>query len=233
MMRLMTETEWRTSDDSIEMLKWLGDKISPRKMLLFGCALCHKLEHLLRHKSAIAAIGEIEQCADNLLNAKDLWHAHTLAYSSLRQCKPEWRASYYARCAVVCVIPPTVEQIAGMNRIVQGNFRLALQIAAEKQKTDAAQIAFENACTIEADLLRDIVGNPFSKAASSWPSFNSDVAKTKAEFVYVNRRFDLLPEIADILEVAGCTSDEILNHCRQPSEHVRGCWVIDELLSKS
>lgn len=226
----MNETEWQTSTDSIQMLKWLGDKISPRKKRLFGCALCRKLGHLLRHKPAFVAIEAAEMFADGLLNDKELWHAYNLAHSSLRQCKLEWRASYFARCAVSCITDPNDPLPAN---IVHGNFRTALQIAAEKQKTDTARNAFENARKIEADLLRDIVGNPFSQAATSWATFSNDVAKTKTEFVYANRRFDLLPDIADILERAGCTSDEVLNHCRQTSEHTRGCWVIDALLSKS
>jgi hypothetical protein len=35
------------------------------------------------------------------------------------------------------------------------------------------------------------------------------------------------------LEEAGCTSEDILKHCRGPGEHVRGCWVVDLLLGKS
>lgn len=38
---------------------------------------------------------------------------------------------------------------------------------------------------------------------------------------------------ADALQDAGCDSDDILNHCRQPSDHVRGCWVVDLLLGKA
>jgi hypothetical protein len=26
---------------------------------------------------------------------------------------------------------------------------------------------------------------------------------------------------------------DILNHCRQSGEHVRGCWIVDLLLGKS
>jgi hypothetical protein len=37
----------------------------------------------------------------------------------------------------------------------------------------------------------------------------------------------------DALEEAGCTNADILNHCRQPGEHVRGCWVVDLVLGKS
>jgi hypothetical protein len=42
-----------------------------------------------------------------------------------------------------------------------------------------------------------------------------------------------MPILADALEEAGCTNSDILDHCRQSGEHVRGCWVIDALLGKS
>jgi hypothetical protein len=38
--------------------------------------------------------------------------------------------------------------------------------------------------------------------------------------------------LADALERVGCTNPDILNHCRQPREHVRGCWVVDLILGK-
>ena len=42
----------------------------------------------------------------------------------------------------------------------------------------------------------------------------------------------LLEHLADALEDAGCNNRDILEHCRQPAEHVRGCWVVDLLLGK-
>ena len=38
-----------------------------------------------------------------------------------------------------------------------------------------------------------------------------------------------LPILADTLEEVGCTNADILDHCRKPGEHVRGCWVADLL----
>jgi hypothetical protein len=39
--------------------------------------------------------------------------------------------------------------------------------------------------------------------------------------------------MADALEEAGCTNQDILDHCRQQrAVHVRGCWVIDCILGK-
>jgi hypothetical protein len=42
----------------------------------------------------------------------------------------------------------------------------------------------------------------------------------------------ILPVLADALEDAGCTDVDILNHCRMPGKHRKGCWVV-ELLTAS
>ena len=40
-------------------------------------------------------------------------------------------------------------------------------------------------------------------------------------------------DAADALQDAGCDSEEILAHCRDPkTTHVRGCWVVDLVLGK-
>ena len=39
-----------------------------------------------------------------------------------------------------------------------------------------------------------------------------------------------LPILGDTLEDAGCDNADILNHCRLPGEHVRGCCVVDLVL---
>jgi hypothetical protein len=54
-----------------------------------------------------------------------------------------------------------------------------------------------------------------------------------AQGVYDERAFDRLPVLADALEDAGCLAGEILGHCRQPGQHVRGCWVVDILLGRN
>jgi hypothetical protein len=42
-----------------------------------------------------------------------------------------------------------------------------------------------------------------------------------------------LAVLADALEDAGCTEIELLGHLRGPGPHVRGCWALDLVLSKS
>ena len=45
-----------------------------------------------------------------------------------------------------------------------------------------------------------------------------------------SRDFGAMPILADALQGAGC--DEILNHCRGPGPHARGCGVVDLVLGK-
>ncbi|WP_255359505.1 hypothetical protein [Gemmata sp. SH-PL17] len=41
-----------------------------------------------------------------------------------------------------------------------------------------------------------------------------------------------MPILGDALQDAGCDSADVLNHCREPAVHVRGCWVVDLVLGK-
>ncbi|MBY0522840.1 MAG: hypothetical protein K2R98_05560 [Gemmataceae bacterium] len=83
-------------------------------------------------------------------------------------------------------------------------------------------------------MVREIFGNPF-RPMSVEPSCvawcGATVGKL-ADVIYEERAFDRLPILADALEDAGCTDAAILEHCRGPGLHVRGCWVVDLLLGR-
>ena len=64
------------------------------------------------------------------------------------------------------------------------------------------------------------------------PAWLTPTVQSIAAAIYQDRAFDRLPILADALEEAGCTNADVLLHCRQPGEHVRGCWVVDLLLGK-
>jgi hypothetical protein len=77
--------------------------------------------------------------------------------------------------------------------------------------------------------------NPFRRRRSvdpAWLSWNGGTVRHLAQAIYDEHAFDRLPVLADALEEAGCADADILNHCRQPGAHVRGCWVVDSLLAK-
>ncbi len=48
--------------------------------------------------------------------------------------------------------------------------------------------------------------------------------------IYDQNAFDRLAELATALENVGCCEQTVLDHCRIPGHHVRGCWVVDLVL---
>lgn len=53
-----------------------------------------------------------------------------------------------------------------------------------------------------------------------------------ANGIYESKAFDRMPILADVLQDASCDNAEILNHCRGPGPHCRGCFVLDFILGK-
>jgi hypothetical protein len=80
---------------------------------------------------------------------------------------------------------------------------------------------------------RDVV-NPFHDVAlsPSWLVANDGAALRLARDIYDERKWELMPILADALEDAGCADGAILGHLRAPAPHVRGCWAVDAVLGK-
>jgi hypothetical protein len=85
---------------------------------------------------------------------------------------------------------------------------------------------------IQCELLRCVFGNPFRPVALN-PSWLTSTVLTLAVGIYAERAFDRLPILADALQDAGCDRADVLDHCRGPGPHVRGCWVVDLVFGKS
>jgi hypothetical protein len=90
---------------------------------------------------------------------------------------------------------------------------------------------FETRSGPVSGLIRDIFGNPFRPVAFD-PRWRTADAVGLARGIYEDRAFDRLPLLADALMDAGCADEQVLSHCRSDGPHVRGCWVVDLVLSK-
>jgi transcriptional regulator with XRE-family HTH domain len=64
----------------------------------------------------------------------------------------------------------------------------------------------------------------------AWLAGNDGAVPALARSIREGRAFHLLPILGDALEEAGCVDPAILDHCRTPGEHARGCWVVDALV---
>jgi hypothetical protein len=84
----------------------------------------------------------------------------------------------------------------------------------------------------QVKLLYDVIGNPFRPVKVERDWLTSTVVALAGRF-YQAKDSTLMPILADALQDAGCDSDDILDHCRGPGPHVRGCWVVDLILGKT
>lgn len=110
-------------------------------------------------------------------------------------------------------------------------FQQARDQKAHEKAIDERHRFFDGDRADLADLLRDIFGNPFRPVAFS-PAWRTSTAVLLAQQMYKSRDFYTMPILADALQDAECADDNILSHCRGLGPHVRGCWVVDEVLGR-
>ncbi|MDB5309583.1 MAG: hypothetical protein JWO38_3785 [Gemmataceae bacterium] len=81
-------------------------------------------------------------------------------------------------------------------------------------------------------MLRDVFGNPF-RPITLHSSMLTPTVTVLACQMHDSRDFSAMPILADALQDSGCGNHDILDHCRGPGPHVRGCWEVDLVLWKS
>jgi hypothetical protein len=80
-----------------------------------------------------------------------------------------------------------------------------------------------------------VSGNPFRASqpvSPVWHAWQERTIPNLASAIYEDRYFDRMPYLGDALEEAGCADEALLDHCRGPEAHVRGCHVLDALLDR-
>jgi hypothetical protein len=258
----MTETEWLAWAETTPMLRYLlglrpdelrvqdiegypSCRASDRKLRLFACACYHRIRHLLPDLRAAAAIEVAERVAEGRLPVEELQRAEANVREPYDNLEGRWRAS---RGAERNALLPTHEAVAlglivlwkeapkaayyASSNAYLAFAALANPLAANSDRSFfASRVAEER---VQTDLLRCIFGNPFrpTNVDASWLAWNGGTVANLARGIYDDRAFDRMPVLADALEEAGCTDAGILDHCRQPGPHVRGCWVVDLLLGR-
>jgi hypothetical protein len=203
------------------MLEFLRGKTSDRKLRLFAAASFRRLAYLLPDSRQHRGIEMLEQEAEGT--------------ASLEIRRAVTRDVRYA-------LPASNEIVE--DAPADDPYFVALMLYRELASSSAAEHALHATAGLadgaaeqgeQTCVLRDIFGNPFRPVSvdPGWLVWNGGTIQQIAETIYDERAFDRLPILADALEDAGCTNEDILNHCRQPGVHVRGCWVIDLVLNKS
>jgi hypothetical protein len=228
----MTEAEWLACTDPQPMLEVVWEKASDRRLRLFGCACVRRVWDLLLEEQSRTLVEVGELYADGFVDEQELSkdrqssddYLHDVDGGGSELVLPETEASH-AACEVA-------DRGAGIFTALYAS-RYASSAREEGGREQAERAA-------QAALLRDIFGPlPFRPAAVS-PAWQTPTMRVLAQGAYDQRElpagsFDVarLAVLADALEEAGCTDQDILTHLRGPGPHVRGCWVVDLLLGKS
>jgi hypothetical protein len=219
----MTEAEWLSWDkDPGGLLNVVRDPISDRKLRLFACACARQVLSLLSDGRSKQAVPMGELLADGLISPEQAMAAAAEAGAAVMDAA----AAHGAFSTAV-------------NLALAARYTLArpglLAFAAANRAAGARPTLKKQAQQTQCSLFRDIVCNPFRQLVvqQAWRAWNNSTVAKLAQTIYDERAFDRLLILADALEEAGCTNAFILDHCRQPGEHVRGCWVVDLILGKS
>ena len=239
----MTEAEWLACKRPQLMLAFLGDNATDRKLRLFACACCRRIWNSLQD-SAGRAVEMAERFEDEAAEWDEVIEAVTAAdIDATRMMFGESAASvgFAGGKAAVGAATEPGGRIDAAEVARQAAFAAFLVKVGPGKMTGVgygAQIRLaemdDEESGAQCRVLHEIVGNPFRPAVvdPSWLTWNDGTIDRIVRPLHRELAFDRLPILADALEDAGCHNADILNHCRESGEHVRGCWVIDLLLGK-
>jgi hypothetical protein len=225
----MTEQEWLACTGP--MLEFLRGKASDRKLRLFACACCRRFWNCLwSGRVGQEAILTAERFADGLATVEELGASRWLVLGQLElhPGEPVFDPSYWA-CGRD--IQEGAEKSAGY---AANRSTISVDESADDFDARCEERRVEES-NVQASFLHDLFGPMLFNTMTfdpSWRTWHDSTVPKIAQTIYDDRHFQDLPILADALEKAGCSSADILNHCRSEGPHVRGCWVVDLILGK-
>lgn len=215
------------------MVHFLNGRVSDRKLRLFAVACCRRFWSIME-VDAISrdAVETVERFVDGRATVKECRLAR--ASVGVRFGPGTGKVVCAARRLAKAALEPNAVRAAS-DASSQAAF-LTGSIARESEMRYAEASAAER-CAIanerqqQAALLRYIVGNPFDPVTVH-PSWLTSDVMLLARGIYDEKAFDRMPILADALEDAVCTNNDMLISLRHGTDHARGCWILDAILGK-
>lgn len=220
----MTEAEWLAATHPYEMLEFVKHTTTNRQSRLFACACCRHIWHLIDQAEFRDAVDTAELIGDERVIGKVRKSLAKRLNTIYRESWDRPEASRHAAYAALhCLQKDTGWHPTSHHAAVWAVSATAA--ASDREGVSQGEYAEQ------AAFLRDIFGSPFRPVAAKASWLTSTVVAITGG-IYQERAFDRLPILADALMDAGCDNDDVLAHCRSDGPHVRGCWVVDLVLSR-
>jgi hypothetical protein len=213
----VTEDEWTTSEDpdllleAAKSLKWLP----ARKARLFSAGCFRLVWDKITADDIRLAVEMSDARADKKISQQELE----------RHRYPMTKASEFVRSWLAVAI-----QSLATSNLNPGHVAHQVRAATENSVYGFSRRGVP--CQPQADLVREVVGNPFRPVTFDQQWRTSDTVGL-AQAIYDDKAFERMPILADALMDAGCEEEQIIGHCRGVGPHVRGCWVVDLVLAKT
>jgi hypothetical protein len=225
----MTEQDWLDGTHPYDMIYHKGCR-SDRKRRLLACACARRVLRLAPSDAAFRTVIEVsERQADGLATADDLKTAKRAATKRHDALSETMSESAESAAQSACF---TAEKEFMY-------FKMAIeeaQMAVAARRRSQWDAVLRREALAQCRLVVDVFGPlPFRRvvvdpAVLRW---KDRTVPRLAQALYVDRRFEDLPVLADALEDAGLNDAEILRHCRRRGGvHCRGCWVLDLLTGR-
>ena len=222
----MTEADWLAETDLNRLLSFAEPRLSPRKARLLTAALCRAVGLPKHHPDFLAALDVIERHADGLATSVELDDARQRCrVLAIQQFEDSARSAGVTQGALAIIQSELAWAVA---------FAATTPLSVEAVGRRVLETTHPSYADVLTDACRrrlfDVAGNPF-RPVSFDPAWRTRTAVALAGQMYESRDFGAMPILADALQDAGCTSEDILDHCRDAEfTHVRGCWVLDGVL---
>jgi hypothetical protein len=220
----MTEEEWVQADDNAIWMEIAG--LTPRRARLLASSLVRGLGKWVADPVVATALEAAERFADTGKSKAALKRARD-ALSDARVALGDPHADPFGWAANAGIYSGLfAASMACAENAVPGTFREAVRTLREGDglsTVGARRMLYPAYC--------EVVGPPTARFDAAW---RTSTALQLAQAMYDSPEFSTMPILADALQDAGCESNDLLSHCRDPnSVHVRGCWVVDLVLGKS
>jgi hypothetical protein len=218
----MTEEQWLAGDDPLGMFSQVirPMKSSRRQLDLFCLACIRLVWHLLDHPALKLPFDWLEMHPGERVRPRG-GHMSDL-FQGPAKVLYDWR---YRRDLGLNTFAIHIA-----HDLWADFYEYAFDNLGKQSKYDLSVLLEDPSIFLPA-VMREIFGNPFRPVTID-PAWLTPTVTSLAQAIYDDRAFDRLAILADALEDAGCNQQDILDHCRQPGEHTRGCWVVDLVLGK-